>query len=385
MDHSNIRDFDHYGIGGFDIMSNGGFQRVPSLYNPWFRHARNWFSPNTITQNLSNLNLFDFQESRSCYLYQPPSLPSNAIPNQKFYISYHKPDNEFYSTWPYLDRILGGLLIWHVKKNQVSLYGDYYDWRIRDIDIENAHGKFIWRETPQCVENTYAANPLIGRDSLEIRKVGYNPYGYSYEICGPYYGRDKGSASIFYTPNTNKDFTFYTNPNSNWYFNGSYYSYAQNIISGLSIKNLRTQNNSVLVDIFIDGFTIKENTTLTKGTWFAFNNITIDSGITLVIPDSTEIVFVNGSSLIVNGSLEVQGTQTNKVKFNFIEPFDRAPFNGIKISQSAETVNISYAEIKNAYYGIFVNGSTPIIQDCEVFNCINGLYLYDSDYQLTVY
>lgn len=92
MDHYGRNDFNHYGIGGFDVMSGGGFQGIPSLYNPWFRHARNWYTPTPISSN-GTITLQDFQISHQCYIYNPTSLPINSISNEKFYISYHFPTN----------------------------------------------------------------------------------------------------------------------------------------------------------------------------------------------------------------------------------------------------------------------------------------------------
>lgn len=199
MDHSGSNDFNHYGIGGFDVMSGGGFQGVSSPYNPWFRQARSWFTPTSITSD-GTLTLQDFQTYGQCYVYSPSSLPSNSIANEKYYISYHKPTNQFYATWPYKNSTLGGVIIWHVKKTSPSLYDDYSDYRTMDIAIKAAHGKYVWSESSSAVTNTGVENALTGRDSLEIRKIALNSSGYYGEIQGPYYAKDKGGSSIFYTP-----------------------------------------------------------------------------------------------------------------------------------------------------------------------------------------
>jgi M6 family metalloprotease-like protein len=252
MNHSTGGDFNHYGIGAFDIMCGGGFQGIPSLYNPWFRNVRQWCSPTLIESNLSGALLEDFQTSQNYYLFIPSYSPPNTLSAQKFLVSFHKPDNQFYSTWPFSDPFQGkGALVWHTRENTVGTWDSYSDWRTMKLDIESAHGKFIWNEFPNYVENTEVQNPLIGRDSLEIRKIALVG-GKWKEIQGPYFEPDDGSASIFYTPDEAGDFAFYSNPNSNYYVNSSGEAYAQNIVSGFSMKNLRTDNNQVKADFYIN-------------------------------------------------------------------------------------------------------------------------------------
>lgn len=304
MNHTGTTNFNHYAIGAFDIMCGGGFQGVPSLYNPWFRNVRQWCSPTLIENNLTGAVLEDFQTSQNYYLFIPGYNPPNAMTAQKFLVSHHTPDNLFYRTWPFVDPLQGkGTLIWHTKGNTVGKFDSYLysDWRAMQLDIESAHGKFNWIEYPLYVENTWVENPLIGQDSLEIRKIVDN-----IEIQGPYYQKDHGSASIFYTPDEAGDFAFYSNPNSNYYINSSSEGYAQNIVSGFSMKNLRTDNNQVKADFYVNDLTITGSKTLTVGKWYFHNSLTVAG--TLTILPGTEIQFRNGASLFVNGTLQAQGS-----------------------------------------------------------------------------
>ena len=155
-------------------------------------------------------------------------------------------------------------------------------------------------------------NPLIGRDSLEIRKVIDGE-----EIQGPYFNRDDGSASIFYTPDEAGDFAFYSNPNSNYYVNSSGEGHAQNIASGFSMKNLRTENNQVKADFYVNDLTITGSKTLTVGKWYFHNSLNVVG--TLTILPGTEIQFRNGASLIVNGTLQAQGTHQQQITFDFVK------------------------------------------------------------------
>jgi len=379
MDHVGTDYRNHYSLGSFEIMATTGFQGVPSLYNPFFRHDRNWFTPIPLVFSHSNLELKDFQKEESCYLYEPSALSSDAINHQRFYVSYHKAeseeDNKFYHTWPFKDPQEGGLLIWHTRDDTVTRSGNYGDWRRMDIDIESAHGKFDWVEYDDSVSNTGVENPLTGRDSLEIRKI-VEIDNDDTEIQGPYYQKDKGSTSVFFLPDDGKNFSPFTNPNSNWINKNFSKNYAQNIISGFSVKNLRTQSGKVYVDFVLNDFLVSENTTLAKGKWQIENNITVASGVTLTIQSGTELVFESDAKLIVNGTLDVNGTSSNKVVFDFVAQNSSAQ-NGIKINNGA-SANIDHAIIENAYRGIYVEEDLTLTNS-EIKDCHTGLYQYSSD------
>ena len=111
------------------------------------------------------------------------------------------------------------------------------------------------------------------------------------------------------------------------------------------------------------------------------NNVTVNSGVTLTISDGTNITFQNGSSLIVNGTLNVNGISANKVTFDFQYP-QNVPANGIrnqiKINSSA-TANITNAEIRNAYTGIYIDGGSANIDNCLIRNGYSGILLYGTN------
>lgn len=359
MNHSVSGDFDHYGIGAFDVMCGGGFQGVPSLYNPWFRHCKNWCTQTQtlILSNLPGAVLEDFQTSQKYYLL-PTNTPPIALTDQKFLISHHTDDNQFYTTWPFADPLIGGTLIWHTRFSGV--YGGFQYWNRMPLDIESAHGKFIWNEYPNYVQNTGEQNPLIGRDSLEIRKVIDGE-----EIQGPYFNRDDGSASIFYAPDEAGDFAFYSNPNSNYYINSSE-NYAQNIVNGFSMKNLRTENNQVKADFYVNDFTITGSKTLTVGRWYFHNDLTVVG--TLTLQPGTEIRFKNGASLVVNGTLLAQGSYQQQITLDFVNNQN----NGISV-RNGGTINLDYCQIKNASTGISTfHSGNKITVNHSTFENITG-------------
>lgn len=119
--------------------------------------------------------------------------------------------------------------------------------------------------------------------------------------------------------------------------------------------------------------TISSNCTIGSGTYHSSNNITINSGVILTIQAGTNITFQNNSSLIVNGTLNVNGTSSNEVVFDFVT---KSGGNGIKV-YSGGSANIDYAEIKNADYGLYINGNSDDvdveIKNSNIHNCSYGV------------
>jgi len=88
-------------------------------------------------------------------------------------------------------------------------------------------------------------------------------------------------------------------------------------------------------------------------------DLTVDPGNTLAIEDGVELRFLNGSSLVVYGSLNVNGTSTNQVIFTSATANPTTPdWGGIYVEGTA---TIRYAAIKYASYGVrcvdFANSS----------------------------
>jgi hypothetical protein len=111
---------------------------------------------------------------------------------------------------------------------------------------------------------------------------------------------------------------------------------------------------------------------------FVFNgNVTINSGKTLTFSQNTTATFLNGSSLIVNGTLTANGSSAdNSRTFDFISP-DSTTENGIKFnSGSSGTVN--YCKVQNAYRGIYENSESVDITNSVLSYCTYGIYLYSS-------
>ncbi len=117
--------------------------------------------------------------------------------------------------------------------------------------------------------------------------------------------------------------------------------------------------------------TAKHRAALGEGSIYITKNRIINTG------DSWEILrgnynFLNNTSLKVYGTLNVNGTSSSKVTFNFINDNNS---NGIKFYQGSGGT-IDNAIIKNARYGVYVYKSSPTIKNCVIHDCEYGIKSY---------
>ena len=395
VDHLGRTHFDHWAFGSFDEMAKTGFKGTPSLYNPIFRIRSNWITPVEITNN-QTLTLEDFDESGIIYYYDIPDNNGISVGSQRIYLTcYNKPESNYWQqNWPLpgSGEISAGLLIWRENRNLNPFFtSNYEDALYMPIDIEATHGKWKWNnldlsEAPPAdlkPINSGIADPLFGRDSLETHNtyyylgfVGYNDTTGEAEYEGePVYADWRvGSESCFYSPfNSAREYAFYTNPNSCGKtietFDGIH---SNSVSSGFKLENIRSDNNNILVDVKlgVDANVIKQNTTLTPGKWYFYNDVTVAAGVNFTLEGSLELIFENGSQLIVNGTLNTQGTSENPIIFDFISR-NSSTQNGIIVNSSGDlTVNNSV--IKNAYRGIYAESAINV-QNTEITSCWHRL------------
>ena len=345
-------------------------------------------------EDWEDAELKDFQTSKTCYIYYPSLNNRNVLPNQKFYISYHTHDpinNYFYSGYPFKDDDLGGVLIWHVKADQVSTSGDYDNWNCMDIDIEYASGKYKWNIQGNDAINTMEPDPIYGRDSLEIRVVSGDEI-----VGGPFYGRAAGGSGAFFTPNNNQVFAFYTNPTSNWYYNDHNF-YPQIVANTLRMKNLRKQGNNILTDFYVEKYIVTGNATLQAGTYYF--DLIIEENSSLTLEPGVSVVFENHASLIIKGELYANGTENNKIIFSNTNHnkgewqgivLERdyggyAEFENCKIEYSNygimakdfSLVIINNCEFNENFYGVYGSNSLPEIKNSSFYNNNTGIFLYN--------
>lgn len=125
----------------------------------------------------------------------------------------------------------------------------------------------------------------------------------------------------------------------------------------------------------ITGGTISSNATFFNNAK-VLSNLTINSGVSLAVQPGVKLNFLNGSSLIVNGTLQSNGTSVDKIEFDFTAQ-NSTTQNGIKFNAGSNG-NINNAIIKNGYYGVSVTGNpsgTTNITNSAISNSSYALYV----------
>lgn len=162
---------------------------------------------------------------------------------------------------------------------------------------------------------------------------------------------------------------------------GHLYSVLPVLIYGGSLKYNETVNSEIDLK---EELIVEAGATLTiNNTYNVYKNITVKPGGKLIVNAGKRMNFLNGSRLIIQGEIIANGTTNNKIIFDFIGQ-DAQRYNGIKLD-SASTATLKYCEITDAFVGVLVSKAEPYIENCEILYCNDGLYLYKSDYQVTMY
>jgi len=106
------------------------------------------------------------------------------------------------------------------------------------------------------------------------------------------------------------------------------------------------------------------------------HSLTIPSGEAWIFQPGVTVKFPSGYSLIVNGTLNVQGTSSDRVTFT--RSGTSGTWGGIKY-YSGSSGSIQYADINNAYVGVYANNSSPTVSYTTINNCTYGVRPYASN------
>ena len=104
-------------------------------------------------------------------------------------------------------------------------------------------------------------------------------------------------------------------------------------------------------------------------------NVTINSGITLIVAPGTNILFSQSASLITNGILNANGTSSQPITFTSTSGTSPGSWGSIILSGSG--ANGSILSYLNMQYGTEIealNTSNITIQYSTIQNCTNGIY-----------
>ncbi len=143
--------------------------------------------------------------------------------------------------------------------------------------------------------------------------------------------------------------------------------------------------DTVTDEILKGPLTIASGATLyVNGEYYAYANITIEQGGSLVVLPGSSLYFYDSTSLFNKGNLIANGTAQDSILISFGWP-NANKNNGIKLERSSTTNELTYCKITNAYHGIEIDSVTPTIEYNRIYGNYDGMYLLNSDYEFTTY
>lgn len=158
----------------------------------------------------------------------------------------------------------------------------------------------------------------------------------------------------------------------------------QKVVLEASGQNMKAMKGEVL----------KESQTFTSDELprVVYDSLVVGKDATLTLAAGTTLYFHNGASLIVHGTLKVEGTQEkpvtlrgdrlDKILFPYL-PYDRLEnqWGGIELTASCKGCTLNHADIHSGNYGIFCDGieGNISITNSIIHNVAGyGLFLKDS-------
>jgi|GEM_PF-5311056 len=401
---------DHYNLTwGYDMMYHSGqFPALTSLYGMvplsiYDKTALGWIEPSEILEIRNNdelnIKLYDVNDklnvNESGYRVIKIYIDENYSGDydEYFLVEYRdgsKFDKNFYNYFE--NQIETGITIWHIKE-KTTLNVGFSDDQLIDIELATPYNGWEGR-TPQPDDGYYYATynrqlnyngnlsqefdylDDLQKQSSFITDGGVHFWENRISPTNPvqFIERTQPLKSNFYSDDVLQGkkldkFTVATYPSTcKWTGENTY----------IAITEIKRENGYMSLNVKFNYWEgeITENKTL-SGNVKVGSNLTVASGVTLTVDEGTDITFENGSALIVNGTLNISGTTTNKVIFDFIAQNSTLK-NGIKVNAGG-VANISNAEIRNAYTGIYVNGGSANIDNCLIRNGYSGIHLYGSN------
>ncbi len=270
-------------------------------------------------------------------------------------------------------------------------------------------------------DGTYPADGLliwhVNGALIDIEcAAALNPtsYGFNFDhldLSGPpnahpdYHG--EGLATDFHNPTNKKQFSPWTNPNTDRYGGTTY--------TGIAIDNISYNGTDITFDVnfnFNSG-TISENSWW-NGSETIGGDVTLNSGKTLTVTPNTTVSFASGARLTVNGSLVAESTNPAQ-RITLTRSGASGYWDGIYLNSGSSTntstlrrCNITYADdgiwitytgnsnnvtidkcriSDSGYEGILVNGDTysgatvhPIISNNHIHDNTNGYGIFLMNY-----
>jgi len=84
-----------------------------------------------------------------------------------------------------------------------------------------------------------------------------------------------------------------------------------------------------------------------SGPWQITGDVTVPAGVTLTIEPGTTLYFTSGTSVTVNGRINAQGTEYQRIRLTR-QPGDTSTWNGIHLNETTENNVLSYVDLEYA-------------------------------------
>ncbi len=263
----------------------------------------------------------------------------------------------------------------------------YYRIDINSTDyflLENRQALSVYEQFEFC---NNGALPGTGLMISHITPTGTNKASHlRWEPADNTFGiGSSGESTDTYKPGNKIQFTPWTRPNSN---DGS-------SATGIAVTNIRQSGNDIIVDIDLDfnGGDITEDSWW-DGSLTIDQTVVVENNAILTVNQGTTVNFDPGAGLITNATLTVDGAQASPVTFDrsgATGSWDGITFNpgssgiikdaiidhvnngdGINIQSASPT--IQNTTIRNCLWGLNLNTSNAVIQNCIIDNSDAGVF-----------
>lgn len=127
--------------------------------------------------------------------------------------------------------------------------------------------------------------------------------------------------------------------------------------------------------IFVEGHITSNTTWTANNTYRVIGAVIIDPGATLLIEPGTQIQFTDGASLVVTGTLNATGDESNPITFTSSRIVDSTAYRGawntiIFNATTEEKLTLEHVKIEYATHGVTIKSWKPaVVKNSHILNC----------------
>ena len=127
--------------------------------------------------------------------------------------------------------------------------------------------------------------------------------------------------------------------------------------------------------IFVEGHIASNTTWTSNNTYRVIGDVIIDPGVTLLIEPGTQIQFADGTSLVVTGTLNATGDESNPITFTssriVVSTAYRGAWNTIIFNATTdEKLTLEHVKIEYATHGVTIKSLKPaVVRNSHILNC----------------